>query len=138
MTWKIHHVNIPAPNVRESAEFYSSVFGMTETEMPVKSGPRGSFRSDRSSLAWFEGDNAQIHVCQPSATMARDNGFYINPVLNGHLAIQVDDIAEVKRRLDERGDYYADPGHWAMANHYQIYLHDPAMNVIEIIQPLPS
>lgn len=133
MTWRIHHVNLPAINLRQTADFYTSVLDMADTGMPVKPGPRGTFGAGRQDVAWFEGDNAQIHVTYPSANMARDNGFYINPVINGHLSIEVSDIDEVKRRLAERDVYFADAGNWALTGYRQIYFHDPALNVIEVI-----
>ena len=30
MSWSIHHVNLPAPDVRASAKFYSEILGLTE------------------------------------------------------------------------------------------------------------
>ena len=136
MGWKLHHVNIPAINLRETADFYRHILGMQDRAMPVKREDRGEFAFDSENLAWFEDGHSQLHVYRPSPTMARDNNFFINPVVNGHIAIQVDDIDEVKRRLDAQGTYYADPGHWAMQDYYQIYVHDPAMNVVEINQPM--
>jgi hypothetical protein len=49
----------------------------------------------------------------------------------------VDDIEEVKRKLDERGVYYADCSNYLMSNVYQIYTTDPEGNVVEINQELP-
>lgn len=134
MKWRVHHVNLSAPNFHETIEFYEDVFQMQSIAMPIKREDRGAFKYDRENLAWFEDDNIQLHVSRPNPGMARDNNFYLNPSLNGHLAIEVDDIEAVKRRFEARGLYYADPGHWAVQDLYQIYAHDPSMNVIEVNQ----
>ncbi len=75
-------------------------------------------------------------MSRPNPNMARDNNYFVNPSLGGHVAIEVDDIEEVKRRLEARGLYYADPGHWAVQGLYQIYVTDPSQNCVEINQTL--
>ncbi|MDH3307991.1 MAG: glyoxalase, partial [Acidimicrobiia bacterium] len=64
--------------------------------------------------------------------------YYVNPSLHGHVAIEVDDIEQVKQRLNARGVYFADPGHWAVEGLYQIYVIDPSMNCVEINQQLDT
>ena len=39
----------------------------------------------------------------------------LNPITHGHIAWTVDDIEEVKRKLDERGVYYADCSNYLMS-----------------------
>ena len=51
--WEIHHVNVPAHDVRESAAFYSAIFGMREGVFQRPAGG-GNFRSDPAALATFE------------------------------------------------------------------------------------
>jgi hypothetical protein len=48
----------------------------------------------------------------------------------------VDDIEAAKRKLDERGVYYADLRNYLMSDLYQLYTTDPEGNVVEINQEL--
>ena len=134
MKWRVHHVNLSAPNFHDTIGFYQEVFDMENVGMPIKQQDRGVFKYDTDNLAWFEDGNVQIHVSRPNPGMARDNQFFLNPSLNGHIAIEVDDIETVKKRFEARDLYYADPGHWAVQGLYQIYALDPSMNMVEINQ----
>ena len=138
MAWRLHHVNIAAPNFSETLAFYKEVLGMQSVGMPIKKEDRGVFKYDDDNVAWFEDGNAQIHMSRPNPNMARDNNYFVNPSLGGHVAIEVDDIEEVKRRLNARRVYFADPGHWAVEGLYQIYVIDPSMNCVEINQQLDT
>lgn len=136
MSWRIHHVNVPAPNYSATIEFYESVFGMQDAGMPLKERDRGCFKHDRENVSWYEDGSAQIHISRPNPNMGRDNGFFLNPSLKGHLAIEVDDIERVKANLEARDLYFADPGHWAVQDLYQLYVIDPSTNMVEINQKL--
>lgn len=136
MAWRLHHVNIMAPNWSETVGFYQDVFGMQNAGMPIKERDRGVFKYDNENVRWFEDGNAQIHMSRPVPNMARDNNYYVNPSLGGHVAIEVDDIEAVKQRLAARDVYFADPGHWAVQGLYQIYVIDPSGNCVEINQSL--
>ena len=52
----------------------------------------------------------------------------------GHIAFRVDDIEELKRRLDAAGIPYSDYGQWAIKNWHQVFVHDPMGNVLEFHQ----
>ena len=135
MQWSLHHVNIPSHNVRETARFYEDILGMTEKPFPfVSSDQRGAVETGDDFIAFFEDGSRQIHICKPTPEMPFQNNFCLHPVLNGHLAINVDDIEEVKRRLRARNHYFNDAGKWAFAGYYQIYFYDPSMNVVEVNQ----
>lgn len=128
MTWRFHHSNVKAHNVRESAGFYSDVLGMEEVTPPFKEG----YGRNRD-VAWFEVEgSAQLHISKPMPNFALDHNFHLNPILDGHVAIQVDDIDLVKEKLRARGVYFADAGHWALKDYYQIYTYDPSMNCVEV------
>lgn len=142
MSWKIHHVNLPAHDVRESAAFYSAIFGMQEGTFK-RPAAGGSFRSDASAIAAFEqahaermglGVNNGLHIVKPVPGFARDNGLAHNPTIGGHVAITVPDLDAVMRRLDAAGVMSSDAGQYAMVGYRQIYLYDPSMNLIEINQ----
>jgi len=134
--WALHHVNIATPHVRRTVDFFESVFGMKEQPFPFEIDNRGVFIDTEDYVAFFEDGPRQIHVCQPMPELPRDNGFCLNPLLHGHVAITVLDITEVRRRLDGLGVYVADAGRWAYKGYYQIYCYDPALNVVEINSPI--
>ena len=132
---RLHHANVPAHDVRLVARFYSEVLGLTEVEMPVK---EGVGTPEQQLVAWFDPGNGQpgLHVVLPRVDFAREHNMWLNPITHGHIAWTVDDIEEVKRKLDERGVYYADCSNYLMSNVYQIYTTDPEGNVVEINQQL--
>jgi catechol 2,3-dioxygenase-like lactoylglutathione lyase family enzyme len=136
MKWRLHHVNIPVFNIRETAKFYTETFDMEEYDFPfVKEGDGGGkMNKGGDHVAFFEDGTTQIHMCRPTREMSYDNHMCLHPVLNGHHAIQVDDIEEVKERLRRQKVPFDDAGQWAFAGHYQIYFYDPAMNVVEVNQ----
>ena len=136
--WTIHHVNLPAHDVREAAAFYAAIFGMAEGVFQRPQG-RGNFRSDAAALAVFpeaEVPNTGLHIVKPVPAFARDNGLHHNPTIGGHVAISVPDIEAVKRRLEAAGILYSDAGQYAMLGYRQIYLYDPSMNLIEVNQKI--
>lgn len=136
--WKLEHIFAPAHNVRASAKFYSDIVGMTEVQFPAKQDGRGTFSVDADALAYFpDPTRAHVDVLRPSPIFGRDNHLYVNPLSAPHLAIQVPDIKAVKGRLDANGIFYGDAGHFALQGLYQLYLYDPAMNLLEICQPVP-
>jgi catechol 2,3-dioxygenase-like lactoylglutathione lyase family enzyme len=135
MSWSLHHVNIPASDVRAAAAFYAGVFGMQEKPFPFVETGRGALQTGNDFVALFEDDShRQIHICKPTPTLPWDNDLRLHPVINGHMAIQVDDIEEVMRQLESRGLPYNDAGKWAFKGHRQVYCYDPSMNVVEINQ----
>jgi catechol 2,3-dioxygenase-like lactoylglutathione lyase family enzyme len=135
MAWSLHHVNIPAADVRAMAKFYSEVFGMQEKTFPFPDKGRGALETGSDFVALFEDhNNRQIHICKPTPSLPWDNDLRLHPVINGHLAIEVDDIEEVKRRLEAARMPYNDAGAWSMVGYRQLYCYDPSMNVVEINQ----
>lgn len=135
MDWAIHHVNLPAHNVRESERFYREVLGLKNGPTPhTIQGAFGAFTMTGDNFALIGDGNRGFHLTKPSPAFARDNGLVVNPTISGHIAISVPDIAAVKKRLDEAGILYADAGDYAMGGVPQIYLYDPSMNCLEINQ----
>ena len=133
MDWSIHHVNVPAHNVRESANFYRSILGLADGQTPKTIGRSyGNFERTEDAYVFLgEGDRG-IHIVKPIPSFAADNNFKINPVISGHFAITVPDLDEVKRRLDQAGIFYSYAGDYAMPGVRQLYVYDPSMNCIEI------
>ena len=135
--WGIHHVNLQAHDVRESAAFFSEIAGMKEGVWD-RGGTEGNFSIDPEDLTIFPlGDgNRGLHLIRPDPEFGRRNGFVFNPSIGGHPAFMVPDIKAVMARMDAAGWVYDDAGVYAMPGMHQIYTVDPAMNVVEVNQKL--
>lgn len=135
--WGIHHVNLQAHDVRETAAFFSEIVGMKEAPWD-RGDTTGDFSIDPADLTTFPlgSGNRGLHVIKPDPEFGRRNGFTVNPSIGGHPAFLVPDIRAVMARMDAAGWMYDDAGVYAMPGMHQIYTHDPAMNVIEINQML--
>lgn len=135
MSWNLHHVNIPAHDVRKMVHFYNAVFGMNEIQFPWAADDRGELETGSDFVALFEDSNGrQIHICKPTPTLPWDNNLRLHPVINGHIALQVDDIQEAMQRLKALEMPYNDAGTWSYKGYHQVYTYDPSMNVVEINQ----
>lgn len=139
MKWAIHHVNLPAPDVAKSAEFYKEVLGLTEAPWVFPPADQVGFLSadpDRLRLLPGQmpatGDNRGLHLIYPDPEFARKNGFDHNPAIGGHVAIQVDDLDGVIERLKAAGIPYSYAPTFAIPNMRHVYVYDPAMNLVEI------
>jgi catechol 2,3-dioxygenase-like lactoylglutathione lyase family enzyme len=135
MKFHYHHMNLCSENVARLSEFYQTVFAMDRIEDEEHT--RVNEADGYSAPVDFVTDGAiEFHL----ATRDMDLGFrmkqFINPLERGHFCFRTDDIEGFKKRLDELGIQYADYGVWAIANWYQIFLHDPDGNVIEVHQPM--
>jgi catechol 2,3-dioxygenase-like lactoylglutathione lyase family enzyme len=118
----LNHVSINATDLAESERFYSELFGMTSVPTPNFGFP----------VRWLRVGELQLHLfARPS-----DPGRY------HHFALTVDDFADVyrrARRLDifERERFghhlYELPSDTA-----QLYLRDPAGNLVEVDAPRAS
>ena len=140
MEWMLHHVNVPAHDVRQTAAFLRDVIGLNEGRWTYPE-QQGDLHHDNDGLAYFGIENRGLHVVRSIPTFARENGFLHNPTIGGHFAICVPDIEAVKRRLDAVDVPYTDAGVYAMAGIHQVYCYDPSFNLIEINQietPLPA
>ena len=133
--WGIHHVNLMAHDVRESAAFFSEIAGMEEGVWD-RGGAEGDFSIDPKDLTIFPlGDgNRGLHLIRPDITFGQRNGFLVNPSIGGHPALMVSDLQGVMARMRAADWHYDDAGIYAMPGMHQIYCYDPAMNVIEINQ----
>jgi len=133
MSWYIHHVNLEAHDVRETAAFFRDIVGLEEGTWtyPEKTGQVGH---NPDTIAYFGTENRGLHIVRPIISFAADNGFIHNPTIGGHHAICVPDVLAVKKRLEAAGVVVSDAGVYAMAGMHQIYCFDPSSNVVEINQ----
>jgi catechol 2,3-dioxygenase-like lactoylglutathione lyase family enzyme len=133
--WHIHHVNLQAENVREAVAFYTGFIGLKEGRWR-SAAKRGDFSIDPAELAVLTNadDNTGLHIIRPDAGFAYRNRFAHNPSIGGHPAFCVADVQAVKARLEAAGVLASDAGVYAMAGMHQIYVLDPAANMIEVNQ----
>ena len=143
MAWTIHHVNLPAIDVRASAAFYRDILGMDEAAWTFPPPERtGHLSADPAKLTLFptaagaRGANAGLHLIRPEPEFARLNGLDHNPSIGGHVALQTDDLDGVIGRLDAAGIAYSLTGEFAIPGMRHLYVCDPAMNLLEINEML--
>lgn len=136
MGWSIHHVNLETRDVRRAAAFYANVLGMAEGDW-VFPKTRGYVPGDPDRLALFK-DGRQshtgLHLIKPDPDFASKNNLVHNPSVGGHVAIEVDDLRAVLKRLDAAGIAYSDAGVFAIPGVWNVYVEDPEGNLLEINQ----
>ena len=135
----IHHVNLPANDVRASARFYTEIIGMSEGSWIFPPAEQvGHISSDTNKLTILpattmsRGDNAGLHLIKPDPEFARKNQLDHNPSIGGHVALQVDDLDAVIQRLQAAGVPYSLTGTFAIPKMRHLYCYDPSMNLLEI------
>jgi lactoylglutathione lyase len=115
----LNHVSIPARNLEESARFYESLFGLERLPTPTFS----------IEVIWLRLGQTQLHLFQQGENAA--TRFH-------HFAIEVDDFEAFYVRLGDLG--IRDPA-WLSSiyelpsGEVQLYLRDPAGNLVEIVWP---
>ncbi|MDR3529409.1 MAG: VOC family protein [Rhodopila sp.] len=132
MKIKLHHLNLCSKDVPAMDEFYRTVLDL-EPE-PTLSGARVTAQGYAGNVAFVSDGNIQFHLAAQDLGVGFRTGNTVNPLHRGHIAFRTDDIAAVKKRLDEKGVPYSDYGTWAMNGWYQIFFYDPDGNVVEIHQ----
>ncbi len=139
MRSRIHHVNIAALHFDETIKFYQDIFDLTIVEPTFAANYTQSagtrFLAPQDPEVPKESEATSIHISDSTpgyAASVKELG--VNPRLNGHFAIAVDDIEEVKSRLDAAGIFFVDAGRWAVRDYHQIYTYDPSMNLVEVNQ----
>lgn len=143
MSWAIHHVNLPATDVRASARFYAEIIGMTEASWTFPPPEKvGHISADPAKLTLFQPDmaprgaNGGLHLIQPEPGFARANRLDHNPSIGGHVGFQVGSLDAVIARLDAAGIAYSLTGEFAIPGMRHLYVYDPAMNLLEINEML--
>ncbi len=139
MSWSIHHVNLAANDVRQTARFYAEVLGFAEGSWVFPPADKvGHISSDTAKLTVFptntnsHGDNSGLHLIRPEAEFARKNSLDHNPSIGGHVAFQVENLDAVIEKLKAAGIPYSLTGTFAIPRMRHLYVYDPSMNLIEI------
>ena len=137
-SWKLHHVNIQASDVRKSVEFVSENLGLKEGDWRAPA-RKGDFSIKPSDLSVFPlgSFNGGLHIIKPDPGFAFRNNFAHNPSIGGHPAIIVQNIQEIINRLRKEDVLITDAGRYAMADMHQIYCLDPSGNIVEVNQYHP-
>jgi glyoxylase I family protein len=139
---RLHHVNVTSDHMASLADFYQNALGLNLLQSPemIANESSGAATGDEAwddAAKFFEaGDPAelQIHVTQRQPYLALLENHSVNPLIGGHFAFRTDNIEEIKASLTAAGIPFDDWGIWSVKGWYQIFLTDPAGNMIEIHQ----
>ena len=123
-----HHAIRVGPSeaeVKQAGEFYQTVLGLSPDPGRSIPGQPGH---------WMNvGETAQVHLMGITGTSSFARDAKMDPSLP-HVALAVPDIQEAKKELDRIGQAY-----WSITgvtgpNAEQVFMHDPAGNIIELHQ----
>jgi glyoxylase I family protein len=132
MRIKLHHVNLCSKDVPAMDEFYRTILGLQPE--PSLGDARVTAQGYPGKVAFVSDGDIQVHLAEQDLGVGFRTGNAINPLHHGHIAFRTDDIAAVKKRLEEKGVPYSDYGTWAMEGWHQIFFYDPEGNVVEVHQ----
>jgi catechol 2,3-dioxygenase-like lactoylglutathione lyase family enzyme len=116
----VHHVQIPYPPDQETMarHFYGEALGLRELARPAA-------LADQPGM-WFDlGHGQQVHL------LARDEGFGSS---NHHFAVMLNDLAEARTELRERGVASEDQPSFDEYGYSRCLIHDPFGNAIELLE----
>ena len=115
----VNHVSITAPDLEASIRFYTQVFGLERVPAPTFAG---------QAVAWLRLGDQQLHLMQ------RDGAAQFH-----HFGLDVDDFEaayQKVRELEIRDDTTFVEGVYELpGGEAQMYLRDPAGNLVEINWP---
>lgn len=134
MKWAIHHVTFPTHDAEASAAFYRDVLGLDVGEPHTIGKGAVAFDGSRKKVDVVGNRNRGVHLVVGVPDLAERAGIGINPSLGVHMAIEVADLDRVRRGLKEANVYFVDVGEKFISGMPQIYVYDPAGNLIEINQ----
>ncbi len=111
----VHHVQLTHPPGSEEAarEFYGGLLGLSELPKPPELSDRGG--------VWFAAGAVQLHFGVEAES----------PPSRRHVALEVDDLAAVRARLEGAG--YSIEEAIGFPGARRFYSHDPFGNKLELI-----
>jgi catechol 2,3-dioxygenase-like lactoylglutathione lyase family enzyme len=113
---RLQHVSIPAREggEAEARSFYGGLLGLRERDVPAK--------LDSSRLIWFRlGEpDLELHLMLDREPMPG----------GGHFCLSVDDVADLRRRLEEAGVATSDATE--IVGRPRFFCRDPFGNVLEL------
>jgi YD repeat-containing protein len=117
---RVNHVSIRAVDMEESIRFYEELFGMERVATPIFGG---------MPVVWLQVGEQQLHLFQQGSDVPRYH----------HLALDVDDFEAVYAKAKELGVLDSETFGPGVREHpsgwVQMYLRDPAGNLIEVDWP---
>jgi catechol 2,3-dioxygenase-like lactoylglutathione lyase family enzyme len=126
---RLQHCGLIVADLERSRAFYAGTLGLEEVPRPANFVFEG---------AWFQVGDDQIHLLLASETTGRagvdDPGPSVVMGLAQHIALEVDDLADACRRLDEHGVPLAG-GPLPRGDGYdQVFVLDPDGHVVELFE----
>jgi glyoxylase I family protein len=125
-----HHLALSAPNQAAMKHFYGTVLGLA----PLVRDEERIEGTYSSTAAFYDGGPIQLHLPTSDLDLPFRVGQSLNPLDRGHFAFKTDDLDSVRAELRSKGTNFADYGVWAVKSLDQIFLCDPAGNIVEIHQ----
>jgi catechol 2,3-dioxygenase-like lactoylglutathione lyase family enzyme len=118
---RINHVSIFARDLEESARFYEELFEVER--LPTATFPQGP-------VLWLKLGDQQLHLFESAGN---------EPTLRHHFGMDVDDFDAVYAKAKELGVLDTDAFGASLRGHamgwVQMYLRDPAGNLVEVDWP---
>ncbi len=118
---RVNHVSIFANDLEESARFYEELFGAER--LPTAKFPQGR-------VLWLKLGDQQLHLFESDDD---------DPTMHHHFGMDVDDFDAVYAKAKELGvldtEAFGTPLRSHPAGWVQLYLRDPAGNLIEVDCP---
>ena len=100
MRIKLHHVNLCSKDVLAMDEFYRTLLDLRPE--PSLGEARVTEKGYAGKVAFLSDGDVQVHLAERDLGIGFRTGQAINPLDHGHIAFRTDDIAAVKRRLEEK------------------------------------
>jgi catechol 2,3-dioxygenase-like lactoylglutathione lyase family enzyme len=117
---KLHHVSFAIRDLEASRRFFGTVLGLPEIERPAFSFPG----------AWYALADRQLHLIQ-KADPGQETAGRISRA--DHVAVEVADLEDVKKRLDGAGVSYTEGGNRSLGMD-QLFCQDPDGHVLEFVR----
>jgi glyoxylase I family protein len=114
----LHHLSFTVPDLEASLEFWRDLLGFETIERPDLGFPG----------AWLRGHGVEVHLLAPDGAVPSKGR--LSPLRN-HVAFRVKNLESVSQTLEAAG-LDVRTGRGAIR---QLFVLDPAANVIEFIQP---
>lgn len=130
---RVDHLNVQVPPEREEEglRFYGELLGLKRLRKPDSLGPRGGHFC-LSEEPWYE-----LHLGVARDTSVAD--IDIKNQLRNHLAFQVEDLSDARRRFEEAGVEIIEAGaaYSKERDFHQdrFFVRDPGGNLLEILEP---
>jgi catechol 2,3-dioxygenase-like lactoylglutathione lyase family enzyme len=126
--FKFQHVGVVTSDVERLTRFYAEVVGLDPIPAPAaQSRQMMAFR-------WLKLGEHELHVVERAPGIERELGVSINPSLQPHFAVSVDDIEGLKARLDANRVEWIDWSRIGIKGLNQLFMRDPDGNVVEFEQ----